>query len=492
MLFLGCALLLRLVGYALSGGILHSDEIFQYAEQAHRLVFGQGLVPWEYRAGIRSWLFPGMLAGVMESARLVGSGPVVQNAAIALFMSLLSWPSVACCYLWGRKAAGAAGGVAAGVLAAAWPEAVLIGIHPLLDCVGADCLVPAVFLTQRTVGEGRKPGKAWAGLLLGLTVVFRLQLAPCAAWCWLRLCVARPRQDAMPVLLWACVPLLFSGVLDWLTLGSPFQSFIRYYGYNSRGAADFFGSSPWYYYPSVLTEITGFLSPFMALCICFGVRRLPLLAELACVILLTFSIVPHKEFRFILPAFPFLLTLAGAGSAQLAGSCWHWLGLRKTGWLVPVLAAAWIFLCAAHVRSQGSANLWVRGTATVAEMHRAAADPASCAVAMVPSRVPTPWFVVGGYTHLRPGMDLVVFNPGTAPGRVIGFDYAIAPKQISLSTWGLDLIECRLAAADATGAASLCLWHNAGGCRGPRLPEMKLSDPPIFKQDGLGSRPGHG
>ncbi len=34
----------------------HSDEFGQYLEQAHRLVFGYGLVPWEYRADMRSWL----------------------------------------------------------------------------------------------------------------------------------------------------------------------------------------------------------------------------------------------------------------------------------------------------------------------------------------------------------------------------------------------------------------------------------------------------
>ena len=29
--------------------IAHPDEVFQYLEPAHRLVFGQGIVTWEYR-----------------------------------------------------------------------------------------------------------------------------------------------------------------------------------------------------------------------------------------------------------------------------------------------------------------------------------------------------------------------------------------------------------------------------------------------------------
>ena len=44
---------------------LHYDEVMQYLEQAHRLVFGYGIVPWEYREGTRSWIVPGFIAGIL-------------------------------------------------------------------------------------------------------------------------------------------------------------------------------------------------------------------------------------------------------------------------------------------------------------------------------------------------------------------------------------------------------------------------------------------
>ena len=47
--------------------VVWPDEIFQTLEQAHRLAFGYGIVPWEFRAGARSWLLPGLLAGAMEA-----------------------------------------------------------------------------------------------------------------------------------------------------------------------------------------------------------------------------------------------------------------------------------------------------------------------------------------------------------------------------------------------------------------------------------------
>jgi len=469
-LVLGFALLLRLFAYALFGGILHADEIYQYAEQAHRLVFGQGVVPWEYRAGIRSWLFPGLLAGVMEAARPLGSGPVVQNAAVAAFLSLLSLPGVACCMLWGRRAAGAAGGLAAGVLAAGWSENVLISIHPLLDGVGADCLVPGVFLLERAASGASRAGLLRAGALLGLTLAVRLQLAPAVFWAWLRLCGTRPRSAALPTLAGMAVPVLLSGLLDWITLGSPFRSIIGYVTYNNQGAADYFGVDPWFHYGHMLLWATQWLFPLLAVCACMGAARLPLLLELAAIILLSFSAVPHKEFRFILPALPFLLTLTGVGIAAMAAR------LRRPY----AVGAACMLLCLVHPFLAGSTQYWLRGQAMVAEMHRAAADPAACALAMVSPKSPSILFLAGGTTHLRPGMQLVSFDPDTPKGHIAGFDYAIAPVTISLAPWGMTQIECRPAPQSQETATAFCLWHNPNGCDGTRLPPLHLPDPPFF------------
>ena len=60
-LILVVAVGLRLFAVTLYG-THHPDEAFQYLEQAHRLVFDYGLVPWEFRYFIRSWLIPLMLS----------------------------------------------------------------------------------------------------------------------------------------------------------------------------------------------------------------------------------------------------------------------------------------------------------------------------------------------------------------------------------------------------------------------------------------------
>ena len=50
---------------------LHPDEVMQYTEQAHRLVFGPGVIPWEYDYGTRSWAPALVIAAVLQAAKLL-------------------------------------------------------------------------------------------------------------------------------------------------------------------------------------------------------------------------------------------------------------------------------------------------------------------------------------------------------------------------------------------------------------------------------------
>src|SRR5690348_10426874 len=55
--------------------IVNPDEVFQALEPAHRLVFGYGMVPWEFDYGARSWALGALSAIPMSLARLLGEGP---------------------------------------------------------------------------------------------------------------------------------------------------------------------------------------------------------------------------------------------------------------------------------------------------------------------------------------------------------------------------------------------------------------------------------
>src|SRR3546814_12644275 len=70
----------------------HPDEVIQYLEQAHRLVFGYGVIPWEYRYGMRQWLLPLLLAGPMKLGDLIApaSDLYVMLPRMAVAMQSLS------------------------------------------------------------------------------------------------------------------------------------------------------------------------------------------------------------------------------------------------------------------------------------------------------------------------------------------------------------------------------------------------------------------
>src|SRR5262245_11493675 len=53
-------------------GIDWPDEIYQSLEPAHRLVFGYGVLPWEYVQGARTWVLPGFIAGILKGAVVAG------------------------------------------------------------------------------------------------------------------------------------------------------------------------------------------------------------------------------------------------------------------------------------------------------------------------------------------------------------------------------------------------------------------------------------
>ena len=70
-LMLGVLLKTRLV--FTDDGINWPDEIYQSFEPAHRLVFGHGLVAWEFLEGARTWAVPGFVAEAGEAGRAVAS-----------------------------------------------------------------------------------------------------------------------------------------------------------------------------------------------------------------------------------------------------------------------------------------------------------------------------------------------------------------------------------------------------------------------------------
>src|SRR5260370_9846149 len=80
-------------------GIYWPDEIYQSLEPAHRLVFGYGLIAWEFVQGARSWALPVVVAAILKASPLFGGAE--QRAYLIvdrLFFSAVGVPTSSATY----------------------------------------------------------------------------------------------------------------------------------------------------------------------------------------------------------------------------------------------------------------------------------------------------------------------------------------------------------------------------------------------------------
>jgi phosphatidylinositol glycan class B len=244
------ALLLRLRVGINTTYLIHPDEMFDYLEQGFRLAFGYGTQTWTYQDGLRSYLFPALLALPMKLGSLLGPAPGSVLNAAAVFMSLMSLSVVVVAFLWGRRTAGTIGAGVTGCLAAVWFELIYFAPHALSEVMATNFLVVAAYLCP---DQARMPPSAWRlrwlGVCLGLTIVIRIQLAPAVLVILLWLLIRHPWRTVLRVAMAAALPVLAAGMLDWVTYSYPFQSlFLNFWANIVGGVAHYYGGvQPFYY-----------------------------------------------------------------------------------------------------------------------------------------------------------------------------------------------------------------------------------------------------
>jgi hypothetical protein len=317
---------------AISEQTQHSDEIFQAVEQAHRLVYGYGYVPWEYVHGIRSWLLPGLIAGVLSFCRLAGlNDPSLYIPVVQIWACVLSLSAIVCAYWLGRTLMSESVGRIASLLAAGWYEMVAMAAKATPEIFGAYLLLGA--LTCLVVSPRRQSLALICGLICGLcaggAIALRLQYAPVVlviiamaglyTWQgrWSRGCLGLAAAGFLAVV-------LFAGWLDYYMWGSYFASYYNNYLYNQvYKVSSLWGKQPIWYYPALLGAYSAGL--FWIAIAASLQRKGPkpwLILALLGAILLPHSSIAHKEYRFIFAAVPLCLLL----TAQMIDD------LRQPGW----------------------------------------------------------------------------------------------------------------------------------------------------------------
>ena len=449
------ALLLRLVGYLNYPSMHHPDELFQYLEQAHRLVFGYGIIPWEYREGTRSWLLPGALAGLMKLTASLGfSSPDAYLGVVATALSMLSLSVVIVGFLWAYRTQGVLAAFVTTVLCSIWFELVYFAPKSLTEVVAAHLLVIAVYLAYPG-----QPVNGWrrlfiAGLLFGLIVSLRVHLAPALLVAAIYICRLEVKDKWVPLVAGGALVLLFAGLLDAVTWDYPFQSLLANLRVNIlEKRSHFYGVESWSFYIKQWLNIWGLAVIPMALLSLLAMRRHVLLGLIAAAIVLTHMLFAHKEYRFVFPAVPFVIMLVGLGTAEVL----EWFkGFIRRRWAAATALAgiiiAWASVSAVLAVSDAYRYNWhLRHDELQAARYLHDREDL-CGVGLVGVH----WLYSGGYTWLH--RDVPVIIP-LHDGDFLSFAYNYA-----LASPGALPDDGVFVALQCSEGDQVCVYRRQGGC----------------------------
>jgi len=475
------AIALRLEPILVEPSAVWPDEIFQASEPAHRLVYGSGLVAWEFQLGVRSWLLPGVIAALMELSRIVGDGPGYYLPLVGGSFAALAAAPVVCSFLWCRPLFGALGALLAATAIAVAPELVYFGARTLSEVVAGHVLVIALYVLEPGYRVTSYRRLFIGGALLGLVFVTRVQLAPAVAVVALWTNWRADRERVLAMLTGAAGLLIVAGILDAITLGYPFASLWRYVVYNLYyGVSSTFGIEPWNYYLLGELGVWGGACATILLLAALGASRIPLLLVVAVSILATHSAIAHKEYRFIYPAVLLVIVLAGIGLAQIASWGMHRLRAASVSETVAASVCTTLALIAWAL-----ASLMVWTGPTLASFRysthdnlRAAAfvarAPGLCGIGLY-GLGGNDWAYSGGYTYFH--RPLPMYWPKDAAALAAyaaGFDtlvYTEAPPE----GLGFTPQQC---------FGQVCVARRSGGCAPLPMIEMPFPDPVARPLDG--------
>lgn len=328
---LALAFLVR-AAVALSGDfVMHPDEIMQYLEPAHRLVFGNGVTYWEYFYGVRSWLVPGLVAAILKLFDAVGLGqPAWYVGGVELVFCAISLLIPAGMYFFARWHFGEATARVALVMGAFWYELVGFAHKPMTEFVATALLMSLLALTVRPVPDRLRVVVTVAALAV-LAAAIRVQYAPPAL---LALGLIFLRTKKKPQLaLAAAVLLLAVGVQDAVAWGGGlFHSYVTYVRVNVAVDELIVSTSPAWEYPYWLAMASAGIVVPCVLAALRNPRRYGLLLLLIAVVLLVHSTQSQRQYRFVFAVIPLYLMVGADVLARVVSGA-------RTPQRLPIAAA---------------------------------------------------------------------------------------------------------------------------------------------------------
>jgi phosphatidylinositol glycan class B len=308
----GIFLLIRLFSVFFVQTYFVPDEYWQSLEVAHKISFGYGYLTWEWRAGIRSYIYPLIISAFYTILKFFElDDPIFLIYGPRVLQALLSAYSDLCFYQWSGTKKWAVFSIATSWF---W---FYTGSRTLINSF--ESALTVIALSQFPwVGRGKDENLKFiwiAGLLSAIR--------PTAVIIWIPLSIYHlliTKYKIYSLIITRYIPIALiifalSTLLDSLTHGSlvvtPYE-FLKFNIFQDVGS--WYGSQPWYWYLSAgFPAVLGiqFVPFIMATLVIIKnkdahVNELALLGTIVFA-LTVYSLLPHKEFRFLLPLLPIAL-----------------------------------------------------------------------------------------------------------------------------------------------------------------------------------------
>ena len=304
---LAAGLALRLTGAVGSDWVMRPDALMQYLEQAHRLVFGYGFVPWEFRYGARTWLIPVIPAAPLWLAKTLGwESPAIYIPLVNSWNALISMAIPLGMFFYCRRMAGETAARWALVFGCFWHEFIVFAPQALAECYSAACIFSAVALA---FGRPQKWRLLPAGFLLGLALAIRPPYAPLVAVLGMFWLATLPRWLWIFPLAGGAGGLLLWGLVDYLTWGGWWASLINNLQFNKIVFASWGERPPYLNFVFLLYSSAG-LAAVVALLSFMDWRRHAPLLLLSAAAMAAHVNVFNQEYTNIFALLPLLWMLA--------------------------------------------------------------------------------------------------------------------------------------------------------------------------------------
>ena len=450
------ALIARII-HAMGYSVHHPDEIYQYLEPAHRLLYGYGTITWEWRDGIRSWLPAVIFAVPMKLGEWIAPGTAAHIYAPRLMMALWSLALVWAAWRSARRHSPMHGLIAAAI-AALWVEFIIYSAHPLTELMATFCIIPALVLASEDKVSRNK--YIVVGFLLGLGVVFRPHYAPAVGIAVIMIAGLDWRQRWLPMIAGGVIAILISSAVDIAEGQYPFEWFFNNYQRNVvDNVAARYGVSPFEAYIGFMGYLLSIpLFIILFLLVRLGAKGNALFITVALVNILVHSFIGHKEYRFIALSTAALIIVAAHGTGYLAQQISMKWFARYQGVVAFALILLWL---GASVWRTPVFLVLDQSQITIAAqaMDRYRNDPKLCGFGTVGIE----FSELGGYSRLHRDVPVFIYKDMGSYKDIRSkvmpeyFNRAVARREYE-NRLGPDFkrVSC--------SSDNICIYERAGGC----------------------------